>query len=676
MNEIGYLNSLSTNYIYDIFQDNAGSLWIGTFGGGLNKIDPLTQYFIHYRTRFNDENSLINNAVWSILHDGQNLWIGTDNGLDRLNRKTGKFTHFQHDPNDPTSLSANNIQAIHKRKNGDFWIGIGGAGLNRFDPEAGVIERYQNEPDNPKSISADYISAIVEDQKGELWIGTNKGLNLFLPKTNDFAHFSTNIEEAGYSNSDRINTIYPTSDGHFWVGTHAGLSHFDPQNKAFIEISGAAGRKLALSDMNILSIFEDTQNLLWIGTVGKGLIRYDPINGEMQIFHEKEGLPNETIYGILPDNQNNLWMSTNKGLAKFYPELEKFQKYTSKDGLQDNEFNSYAFCKELNGELFFGGINGVTAFLPDDIRDNTTSPPVELISLRLNGKSNTQETDLELQKEVVLRWPENSFDFEFASLNYIQPEENEHAYKLEFFDSDWNYVGTRNFGRYTNLPGGNFQLHLKASNNAGIWNEEGKVINIRVIPPIWQTIWFKLLVAIFGVTIFFAGYRIRVRSVENRSVQLEELVQERTREIDIRRQELEALYSADETIYRNLELDQVLEALVEAAIKLLEADKGALFVLDDDKKRLNVRVAYGFFPETISKLSTDIGNGVVGAVAQTGEPVIIQDTLSDPRVRQEITGPENICALMQVPIKVGGEVFGVFSADFVKPHHITTEELK
>ena len=250
--------------------------------------------------------------------------------------------------------------------------------------------------------------------------------------------------------------------------------------------------------------------------------------------------------------------------------LEEFQVYTAKDGLQDNEFNSYAFYKNPNGELFFGGINGVTAFFPEEIRDNTTSPPVELISLRLSGQSNSKETEMGFQKEVVFHWPENSFDFEFAGFNFIQPEANEYAYKLEFFDSDWNYVGARNFGRYTNLPGGNYLLHLKASNNDGIWNEEGKTINIRVVPPIWQTIWFKLLVAIIGISIFYAGYRMRVRNVENRSRQLEEMVQERTREIDIRRQELEALYSADETIYRNLELDQVLEALVEAAIKLLK----------------------------------------------------------------------------------------------------------
>ncbi len=308
--------------------------------------------------------------------------------------------------------------------------------------------------------------------------------------------------------------------------------------------------------------------MLWIGTVGKGLVRYDPNSGEMRIFHEKDGLPNETIYGILPDNQKLLWMSTNKGLVKFNPELEIFQVYTAKDGLQDNEFNSYAYDKAPNGELFFGGINGVTAFIPTEIRDNTIRPPVELISLQLNGQSNNKGSGFELQEEVVSRWPKNSFDFEFASLNFIQPENNEYAYKLEYFDYDWNYVGTRNFGRYTNLPGGNYQLHIKASNNDGVWNEEGKSINIRVIPPVWQTIWFKLVAAMIGMSIFFAGYRMRVRSVENRSRQLEELVQERTQEIDIRRQELEALYSADETIYRNLELDQVLEALVEAAIKL------------------------------------------------------------------------------------------------------------
>jgi signal transduction histidine kinase len=286
-------------------------------------------------------------------------------------------------------------------------------------------------------------------------------------------------------------------------------------------------------------------------------------------------------------------------------------------------------------------------------------------------------------RKVTLRWPRNSFEFEFAALNYVQPEKNQYAYMLDGFDEDWRYVGTRRFGRYTNLPGKTYTLRIKGSNNDGVWNEDGTLVTITVVPPFWNTWWFRGITALALMGSVFAGYRLRVRSIQARNLALTAQVEERTRalaqrthEIERRRQELEALYRADAELHRHLRLDQVLQALVDIAVDILQADKSSLMVWDDRRERLVVQVARGFRAETLAEMSFAPGTGTVGHVAVSGEPVTVEDTRTDPRItkRETITEPEGIRSFMQVPITVGGEVFGVFSADYVHPRAFGDEE--
>jgi signal transduction histidine kinase len=333
--------------------------------------------------------------------------------------------------------------------------------------------------------------------------------------------------------------------------------------------------------------------------------------------------------------------------------------------------------------MFFGGANGFNAFYPDHIRDNAYIPPIVLTSLTQDGDLVDLDQAVEDVRKVTLRWPRNSFEFEFAALNYVQPEKNQYAYMLDGFDEDWRYVGTRRFGRYTNLPGKTYTLRIKGSNNDGVWNEDGTLVTITVVPPFWNTWWFRGITALALMGSVFAGYRLRVRSIQARNLALTAQVEERTRalaqrthEIERRRQELEALYRADAELHRHLRLDQVLQALVDIAVDILQADKSSLMVWDDRRERLVVQVARGFRAETLAEMSFAPGTGTVGHVAVSGEPVTVEDTRTDPRItkRETITEPEGIRSFMQVPITVGGEVFGVFSADYVHPRAFGDEE--
>ena len=279
-----------------------------------------------------------------------------------------------------------------------------------------------------------------------------------------------------------------------------------------------------------MSLFQDRNGELWVGTPG-GLDRFELDTETFTHYREDDGLPNNTIYCILEDKEGNLWLSTNKGLSRFDPQTEVFVNFDVTDGLQSNEFNGNACHANGNGELFFGGINGFNVFLPENIQLNSVIPPVVITSL----SKNNQEIDLELAEdgysEITLNWPVNSIEFEYAALSFGQSEKNQYAYYLEGFENTWKEVGNRRFGQYTNLPGGTYTLRVKGSNNDGVWNEVGISVKITVVPPFWQTLWFYGIVIIAFLGLFYGGYRLRVRNLEERGRKLEVEVEQRTSEL-------------------------------------------------------------------------------------------------------------------------------------------------
>jgi nitrate/nitrite-specific signal transduction histidine kinase len=346
------------------------------------------------------------------------------------------------------------------------------------------------------------------------------------------------------------------------------------------------------------------------------------------------------------------------------------------DGLQGYEF-SRACYKSRWGEMFFGGMNGFNAFYPSEVQDNLYVPPVVLTSLTQGGETVDLDKALEKVTHVTFHWPKNFFEFEFAALSYVQPEKNRYAYKLEGFDEAWNYIGTRRFGRYTNLEGGTYTLRLRASNNDGVWNEMGTAIKITVVPPLWRAWWFRTgMILLLGATLV-AGYRMRVRRIAVRTRELESQVKARTSEIEQRRQELEALYHADEELYQHLRLGQVLCALADITVKILGADKSYLMVWDEQSEHFIVRVTRGFEDQTLDQMAFGLDGGVVGRVVSTGEPAIVDDVATltpDACVAKRVIESEGIRSFMYVPIKVQGQIFGLFSVDYVQPHTFGEDE--
>lgn len=673
-NDPSFPRSLSSNVITSIYEDRGGVLWVGTYGAGVNKYDRARNSFAYYRSDPKDPASLSSNFIFPISasKDGY-AWIGTlGEGLNRFNWKTGKNIRFLSDPDNANSLSSNWVLSLYEDKQGLLWVGTN-KGLDRFDAVNNSFQHFRHDSDNPNSISADQVYSIYEDSQGRLWVGTLAGLDLFDRTTRKFIHYKPNSEDSSSISGGKPFAILEDKDGYLWIGTgDSGLNRFDPQKGTFKQYHPNPEDKDSLTSDSILSIYQDSKGRLWIGTGGSGLNLYQPESDSFKRYVEKDGLPNGFIYGILEDDLGRLWMSTNFGISRFDPDTEIFRNFDSGDGLQGNEFNSSAFAKGADGEFYFGGVNGLTVFHPLEIKASQYLPPVALTSLNQEDQSIATSTSVETVKDITLTYPQNSFEFEFAALSYNQPGKNQYAYTLEGFDSNWHFIGTKRNGRYTNLPGGSYTLLLKAANSDGVWSETPTRLSVTVIPPFWQTIWFRVFLGLVAALAVAGGVRLRTKSVQDRNRQLERLVRERTSALEKRNQEIQALYQADERILRNVSLQQVFQTLVDVAVDTLNADRSVVFAWDEKHTKVVPRVSRGFSPETLKRLEFTKGEGIVGRVLETGEPAVVrQIELNELRddIREAIIG-EGIRSFVHLPIVVDHKIVGVFNIGFTTPNLI------
>ncbi len=679
-------HSLSNNRIWSVYQDRSGVLWIGTGGGGLNKFDRETEKFPHYYTDPGDPNSLSHNAVSAIYQDQSGvLWIGTGGGgLNRFDRESGRFVHYQNDPDDPYSLSHNSVASILQDSSGTLWVGTFG-GLDRFDRENERFIHYQNDPRDPRSLSSSSARSIVEDRSGVLWVGTGRGLDRFDGGTAGFAHYRSDPDDPHGLSHNNVLSVYEDRAGVLWIGTFGGgLNRLDQETEGFTHYQADPNDPHSLSNNNVAFIYEDSSGVLWVGTYGGGLNRLDRESGMFVHYRygQENGLPDDTVYGILEDRQGYLWLSTNNGLSRFDPQAETFKNYDVRDGLQSNEFTRGACYKSSDGELFFGGVNGLNAFYPSNVQHNPYVPPIVLTSLAHGGEDLHVGQAVEDVRGVTVRWPGNTFEFEFAALSYTQPEKNQYAYVLEGFEEDWNYVGTRRFGRYTNVPGGTYTLRIKGSNNDGVWNELGVSVAVTVVPPFWETWWFRGVAALALVGFAVGGYRLRVKSIEARSRQLEQQVEERTREIERRRRVAEGLREILVILNSDRSLEESLDYIVSRAALLMGAGDAFIFRYEESHPAGIVVVAG---EELEAPMAEWLGRAI-----QAEQPLIVPDLMGRPdapaalnerasfrwRAITPLKVPFRWRAILGIPLTVGEGEYGGLVLSYVQRRDFSEEDLE
>ncbi|UCH15738.1 MAG: hypothetical protein JSV22_07165 [Bacteroidales bacterium] len=531
--------SINNNSVRSIYEDKQGILWLGTYQGGVNyaQLEDRKQ-IMHYKNEPGNNNSLIYNAVAAMYEDKRgNLWIGTDGGgLDFYNTKTKVYRHYVHDPGRTNSINGNSVLTIAEDKNNRIWIGGYLHGISVINHKTGKIKSYKNQPGNKGSLSDNDVRDIYIDKKDNVWIATNGGgLNRFNPETDSFVHY-----RQGDTNSLVSNwclKIFEDSYGYLWIGTYRGLSIYNPANNTFRNYV-KSNKPGSLSNNWIYCFAEDSLKNIWIGTA-KGLNYFDRDSRSFTVYTVADGLINDVINGILIDDKNNLWLSTNKGITRFNHISGTTKNLDLLDGLQGNQFIHGSYLMDSSGKMYFGGLNGYNCFYPYAITDNKFKPPVYITDLliyfkevQINEEGSPLSKSITETDKIILTHKQSVITFRYTALNYLNAEKNQYAYKLEGFDRDWTYVGPRREVTFTNLDPGNYLFRVKASNNDGIWNEQGKSVIVTILPPWWQTLLFKIITVLFVLALLVGFYFYRINRLEKQKIYLEKLVKTRTREIE------------------------------------------------------------------------------------------------------------------------------------------------
>ncbi|RPD51538.1 hypothetical protein DRJ53_02335 [Paracnuella aquatica] len=562
-------SSLSRNAtITALLQDNTNTLWVGTYQGGINVWDPSLNNFYLYRNNPVDWTSLSFNVVTAVAERGDgDMWIGTGGGgLNLWKRKENIFQRFNPDPANPHALASYSVLCVSQgRKSGYTWIGMYGSGMDRFDPVTQKFTHYNAGP-GPKDLNNNAVYAVLEDRKGRVWMGTNGGgVNMLDPQTGNIAKFANDPNNANSISGNYVRCFLEDERGHIWMGTSAGLSVYDPEKGQFKHYNQY---NMPFESDVIFSLALDGNGVVWVGTLGGGLNRLDVKKNQLTTWTTKEGLPDNTINSIIKDNNGFLWLSTNNGLSRFDPRTGKVRHHGLENGLQSWEFSQGAGLKTSRGEIVFGGINGFNIFDPTQIIINTHQPPVVFTGFRLFNKNirpgdanKYLPEDISTIKEITLPYHQSVISFDFAALNFTAPEKNNYAYQLEGFDDGWNHIGHNRSATYTNLPPGSYVLKVIASNNDGVWNEEGASIRLIITPPFWQTWWFRLLAVLALVAITVAIFRMRVERIHQQKEELARQVAERTKRLaSVTEQERAARKEADKAnkqlARKNVELEQ------------------------------------------------------------------------------------------------------------------------
>jgi diguanylate cyclase (GGDEF)-like protein len=538
--------SLSDDRVMSIYQDRAGVLWVGTQGGGVNKWNMATESFALFRVDPSGSSTFSGNTVSAFCADAKgSVWVGTYNGLNRLDRRTGAVETFRKQPG---GLTDDRVFSLLADRAGILWIGTYEGGLNRLDPKSGRFTSYRNDPKDPGTLAGNGVTSLYEDKKGVLWIGVYRGgLNRYEPSTGRFTRY---VHDAGNPKSlsdDRVIALAGDASGTLWIGTEGGgLNRLDEASGTFTRYRHDPKQPSSLSGDIVFAVHEDRLGALWVGTQGAGLDRWGREDrrvgrASFQKYGERQGLPNNTIYGLLEDEDGNLWMSTNKGLARLDPRTGGIRTYDKRHGLQSNEFNFGAAYRSGAGEMFFGGNEGFNAFFPNRIRRNNLAPPVVLTALEILNR------DVKLPREfpgsgLTLTYRDSVVSFEFAALDYASPDRNRYSYKLDGFDRDWVEAhGTRR-ATYTNLDPGKYVFRVRGANSDGVWNQDGESLPVTVLAPPWRTWWARTLYVLAALAVLFAFWRGQVRKVAREAEyrqRLEVQVEDRTSELAQRNQQLE-----------------------------------------------------------------------------------------------------------------------------------------
>lgn len=574
----GYF-SLENTCIRAILDDKNGNLIIGTEGRGLYVFSNNGQIPVKVQNYTSENSDIGHNIVQSLWIDrSENLWIGTLQGISKTDLKKKKF-HLYRRSNSPNTLDllGNVIASLYKDEDGILWVGNWGQGLNLVDRNTNRVEHFSTRMSGKHKIPNDFIHVIYEDSDHHIWLGTRNGLLIYDKPGNQFVPWNEYFHNPDMPALDQVRIYMVIQDraSNYWIATQNGLFKINLKKSTLEVFRKELDESHRLSENLVYYLLEDSDGLIWIGTVG-GLDVYHPGTGKIShyrkgdkglsddfiitlcedsnkriwvgtdtyvnvfdkkdstftYYSQKEGLPNNRIFEIVKDRNNDLWIATGKGLCKFNMKQNRFQTFTLEDGLQSMEFNLKAAFASKDGEMLLGGMNGFNSFYPDSIAKNTYIPNLVFTAFyKIRGKTK-EYVNLEESRELILKHDVSSFTIEFAALEYTNPLKNNYAYKMEGASDEWVDIGNRKFVPFSALQAGKYVFRVKGSNNDGVWNDKDISLSITILPPWWKSIYAYLIYLVVIILTIVIYIKIREKNLKQAKKILEKKVLERTLQIE------------------------------------------------------------------------------------------------------------------------------------------------
>lgn len=529
--------SLVNDNVLTAYEDRSGLIWFGTYNG-ISLLNP-NQPFKHYKREPDKENTLSDNSMSGIYEDSDGiLWLGTNSaGLNKLNTKTGEVINLYSNSSDENTLSSNVVWQICEADKDNLWVATQG-GINKVNKESGRVKRIEYPESMQERNKMDARNVFV-DKDGLLWIGARGGLQSYDDKTGTFTDYSNIFKAVGIV-ENAVTSISQDEEGFLWItiGIDGGVVQFDKDKGILKSYLNNSFDSNSLINNGVRCLAKDSKGNVWIGTEA-GLSKLDPKTDNFTNYTIINGLANNFIYGILIDENDNLWISTNDGISRFDQEENKFINYTAMDGLQSNEFNGRSYFKSKDGEMFFGGINGVTAFYPKDVlklSDTRDKTKVVIDKILVNNKIYPYYGG-----NLSLKYNENNISIDFFLPDYLNTTKTTYEYKLEGIDDGWVFANKRNNANYATLDSGSYKLLIRARDNHGDLTPI-TTLDLKIAPPPWRTPTAYL--------IYFSSAVIVIFLMWSYVTALEKTVKKRAEQLKKEAKEKDKLYIEKEKLYK------------------------------------------------------------------------------------------------------------------------------
>ncbi len=506
--------SLTDNRVSVLFQDLTGKQWIGTWSG-LN--------YVGQTKAFQSLDLKGIGKVRSTLVDRAGaLWIGTEeNGLIHFRNGEALVYDVAHKQ---WPLPSNQVSTMLEDHQGNVWVGSPAWGIVIFYPETGTSKRITGTFGVPGVLPTNQIYRIIEDRSNRVWVATVQGgLSVYDRLTDTFTTFVYDSENPESISSNEVITLYEDNTGQLWAGTiGGGLNRVDIHinedgalDVKFKRYQVEPGHATSISSNNVISLYRDDAGILWVGTMGGGLNRFDPEQESFTSWKSRDGLPHDNVACILPDNAGRLWLPTTLGLARFNPETEQFNVYTAADGLESPVFYFGGCSADTAGNFYLSHTRGVTVFNPAEIEHNDVQPAALISEVLLFNEPYVMDSSALYKQVLDLDHDQNFLAFAVGATDYTIPEKNRYRYKLEGIDADWVYDRGIRLANYPSLQPGAYTFMVEASNNDGVWSDARSMVVI-IASPYWQRWWFILSVFL-GIVGLIAGF-FMYRNLQQKSL--------------------------------------------------------------------------------------------------------------------------------------------------------------